>query len=57
MERGTLRAGFLASCPRAPALSNPTKAKMASTIPTTMPPGLNPLRVSWDLSKTLPLCT
>ena len=57
IARGTLRAGFFASWPSAPADSNPTKAKIASTMPTTMPPGPAPLSESWWVSMTPPLCT
>ncbi len=57
IARGTERAGFFASWPSAPADSNPTKAKMASTMPTTMPPPLDPLSDSWWASKTPPLWT
>ena len=57
IARGTERAGFFASWPSEPADSNPTKAKIASTMPTTMPPAPAPLSVSWWVSMTPPLCT
>ncbi len=47
IARGTLFAGSFASWPSAPADSKPTKAKIASTMPTTMPPVPLPLSESW----------
>jgi len=46
MARGTCLAGFFASWPSAPADSNPANAKIASTMPTTMPPAPAPLNLS-----------
>src|SRR6516165_8089639 len=57
MARGMFRKEFFDSTPSEPALSNPTNAKMASTVPTRMPPGLTPVSLSWWVSKTVPLCT
>ena len=57
MARGTFLKEFLDSTPSEPALSNPTNAKIASTVPTRMPPGLTPVRLSWWVSMTPPLCT
>ena len=44
IARPTFWYGFLASIPREPALSKPTKAKMARTMPMITPPGTTPLK-------------
>ena len=48
------RCGLRASRPSEPALSKPTKAKIARTTPTRTPPGTTPRSVTWSTWKGLP---